>query len=326
MNRWIVFGAATGFVFGLAALAAPDGFASQVQASAPSLWYRFNESPSSTTIVNHGSLGAPYNATPFSGVLLNQPTASGDSGVGFNAATQPYIESNSTVPAALLGNPTFSVEAIVRMDGLASTWAPMLFWGGNTTGTSAWFSLRNNDWDILYAGFYNTGLRTVQRIQKNTWYHLVWTRNSAGGINDSMTGTAYYINGNPVAMTQDELLLGPLVPAITSSKFRIQKAGNFTRFFSGTLDELALYQRVLSPSEVLSHASAVGCPNCTGDLNHDCLVEDSDFVIFAAAYNLLVCDDPAMPEGCPSDFNHDGTVDDSDFVLFIGAYNTLLCE
>lgn len=64
---------------------------------------------------------------------------------------------------------------------------------------------------------------------------------------------------------------------------------------------------------------------CPADLNGDGFVEDSDFVIFAEAYNILDCADPAMPAGCAADLNADGFVDDSDFVVFASAYNELLC-
>ena len=64
---------------------------------------------------------------------------------------------------------------------------------------------------------------------------------------------------------------------------------------------------------------------CTGDLNGDTFVDDSDFVLFANAYNILDCADPAMPAGCPADLNADLFVDDSDFVLFASAYNDLIC-
>ena len=65
---------------------------------------------------------------------------------------------------------------------------------------------------------------------------------------------------------------------------------------------------------------------CTGDLNHDGFVDDTDFVLFVGAYNTLDCADPSMPSGCPADLNDDGFVDDGDFVIFVGAYNRLLCE
>ncbi|MBX3379298.1 MAG: aryl-sulfate sulfotransferase [Phycisphaeraceae bacterium] len=64
---------------------------------------------------------------------------------------------------------------------------------------------------------------------------------------------------------------------------------------------------------------------CAADFNGDNMVDDGDFVVFLAAYNLLLCDDPAMPAECPADLNADGFVDDADFVVFIGAYDTLLC-
>jgi hypothetical protein len=69
----------------------------------------------------------------------------------------------------------------------------------------------------------------------------------------------------------------------------------------------------------------IGSAPCPGDLNSDGQVDDSDFVLFASAYNLLDCSDPSMPAGCPSDLNADAAVDDSDFVAFAAAYNELVC-
>jgi len=64
---------------------------------------------------------------------------------------------------------------------------------------------------------------------------------------------------------------------------------------------------------------------CPADLNDDFAIDDSDFVSFAQAYDVLVCSAPDMPLGCPADLNHDQAVDDADFVLFAAAYNDLLC-
>lgn len=65
---------------------------------------------------------------------------------------------------------------------------------------------------------------------------------------------------------------------------------------------------------------------CPSDLNGDGLVDDSDFTLFVAGYNILDCADPAMPAGCPADVNGDGLVDDADFVVFVVAYNALVCS
>ncbi|MBN8596764.1 MAG: hypothetical protein J0L78_03730 [Planctomycetes bacterium] len=64
---------------------------------------------------------------------------------------------------------------------------------------------------------------------------------------------------------------------------------------------------------------------CPADLNGDGFVDDGDFPIFVAAYNILDCADPAMPAGCGADLNGDGFVDDADFVAFVVAYNELVC-
>jgi len=64
---------------------------------------------------------------------------------------------------------------------------------------------------------------------------------------------------------------------------------------------------------------------CPGDLNGDAQVDDADFTVFVAAYNLLDCADPAMAPGCPADLNADGFVDDLDFQAFVVAYDQLIC-
>lgn len=65
---------------------------------------------------------------------------------------------------------------------------------------------------------------------------------------------------------------------------------------------------------------------CQGDLNCDRIVTDSDFEMFAFAYDLLICDDPTMPAECPADLDGDSLVSDSDFSIFARAYDRLLCE
>lgn len=58
-------------------------------------------------------------------------------------------------------------------------------------------------------------------------------------------------------------------------------------------------------------------PSCPADFNGDALVDDSDFVDFAASYNELV--------DFRCDLDGDSLTDDTDFVLFATAYNELLC-
>jgi hypothetical protein len=90
------------------------------------------------------------------------------------------------------------------------------------------------------------------------------------------------------------------------------------------LAAVALAATAAHAAERLAYQSRYS-PSCPADLTNDGVVDDSDFVQFADAYNTLDCADPAMPAGCPADLNADVFVDDSDFVLFATAYNELLC-
>lgn len=65
---------------------------------------------------------------------------------------------------------------------------------------------------------------------------------------------------------------------------------------------------------------------CPADINGDTFVDDEDFVLFAQAYNILLCTETAMPDKCPADLTNEGVVDDNDFVEFAQAYNQLLCN
>ena len=59
---------------------------------------------------------------------------------------------------------------------------------------------------------------------------------------------------------------------------------------------------------------------CPADLNGDGFVDDTDFVLFAQAYDAFVCSGT-----CAEDLNGDGFVDDTDFVLFAQAYDAFIC-
>lgn len=56
---------------------------------------------------------------------------------------------------------------------------------------------------------------------------------------------------------------------------------------------------------------------CPADLNHDNVVDDSDFQLFVVAYDILLSN--------AGDFTGDGLTDDADFSQFVAAYDKLTC-
>lgn len=102
----------------------------------------------------------------------------------------------------------------------------------------------------------------------------------------------------------------------------------FAHLFWNGITEVKINGVTVSGATVSSESGTnwgLAVTPCPGDLNGDGFVDDSDFVFFVAAYNILDCADPAMPVGCPADLNGDGVVDDADFVVFVAGYDRLVC-
>jgi len=109
--------------------------------------------------------------------------------------------------------------------------------------------------------------------------------------------------------------------------------GSCAGALAGTGDGLSIASPLVTTTYFARWETACGVSTCTSvtvnvkacpaDLNCDEQVDDSDFVIFLAAYNILDCNE--MLPDCPADLNRDLGVDDADFVIFLGAYNELVC-
>lgn len=123
-------------------------------------------------------------------------------------------------------------------------------------------------------------------------------------------------NGSPVNLADPRILVSA---SSTSSSLTIS---NVT---SGDAGAYTLVAASACGDATSTSAQLTVHPACPGDINGDGLVDDVDFSLFARAYDLLLCTDPAMPPGCPSDLNQDSIVDDQDFGIFVIGYDALVC-
>jgi hypothetical protein len=254
-----------GVVFGgaRAVEAAPTSYQAAVNAGAPILYYQLNEATG--VAVNRGSLGHAFDATYFGTPQRAVATARGDAGVAFDGEDD-YLESAAVAPESLSGNPTFTAEAVffVPAGGTATLWAPLLHWGESVdvkTMQSVSFGFSSDDPTKIFAGFYDGGLQTVAPVALGRWHHVVWVRQGGGAAD---VGSTVYVDGLAVDLEDDpDLPADDGTPAVVNTAFRVNRAQDLTRYFSGTVDELALYDRALDPSEVLAHYVALVSGVCT---------------------------------------------------------------
>lgn len=159
------------------------------------------------------------------------------------------------------------------------------------------------------ASYLSAGRITFEFDSGNIWWSLAY-------------GGASYLGSNAVDLTNDSdgNAGPPFAQALpTAGTSAIQYNGPAS---GASTTNAANY--IVSPGAAVVTNNArvsftVKLP-CPGDLNGDAFVDDSDFVIFAAAYDELICGSV-----CPADLNGDTFVDDADFVLFASAYNELIC-
>ena len=270
------------------ALAAPPEFHDAVASDEPILWYQLGEADG-TIASNTGSLGTDFDGTYVNGVALGAPTIAGDDGACFTAPLLQHVEMMSPSPDFLTGNPSFTAEALVKVfEGPQdqNLWAPFLHWGLEGTGNSVYFSLSHTQPNRAFVGFYNAGLRMVDTFEQGEWVHFVWVRDSAGGTNDSLTGSTLYVNGVPVELEPDtQLCCNGAMPEVDEGPIRIQRADNGTRYFNGDIDEVVLYDRLLEPDEIAEHYETllVDAP-CTADCDGNGVLNILDFVCFQGLF------------------------------------------
>jgi signal peptidase I len=229
----------------LSAAVAFHPYNTEVVADSPYLYWRLDET-SGTAISDSSGSNRP-------GTLLAQTYSLGQTGaltsepvnraISFSIAS---ITSNTATPS--LG--TFSVEAWVRS---SSTTGGRILGFGNQGGQTAATTmdrqlyLAPNGRVYFGVGSGKTTIASSSAINNNTWHHVVGTYTSGGN------GMKLYVDGALQGQTT--------ATAATYNGFWRAGAEHLTGwtgnptddYFEGSLDELAVYSRVLTPTEISSH-------------------------------------------------------------------------
>jgi hypothetical protein len=161
-------------------------------------------------------------------------------------------------------------------------------------------------------------------IQSDTIYHVAMVVDGdpeAGSFEGTMTG---YLNGEVFGAVSGVGIMyaasnNSSIGASTSQTFFVRgnQVAGATYNFLGVIDEVALYNHVLSPEVIFQHSGndEVGVP---GDFNADGIVDVADYALLRDNFGGTFDRDESLSKG---DFDRNTHVDLKDFRGFRQAFN-----
>jgi len=234
-------------------------------------------------------------------------------------ATPVAQQAGLSLVAGGLVNPfNYSVEMVIKFDERDNAWRLILDNHNRLSDLGLYLSPAKR------VNVYNTSPSGTTTLLRGNFFHLVMTVQTGSPFSSVTT----YVNGTlqfSVVTGIMDLVNNQNLGGILHIFADNVQSGGQGEFSDASIAAFRLYDGTLTSADAEQLFAEFSAPACPCDLNIDALVDDADFVIFAAAYNILDCTDPAMDPGCPADFTRDGTVDDQDFVTFVAAYNDVLC-
>lgn len=228
-------------------------YPTEVLADNPKIYYRLNES--SGTAVIDSSPNALHGTS--ANCTLAQPSVLGTDTTNtryqFNGTTSGVVSNTNAI-----GTPVnFSAECIFTPTAFSGVKTILARYDvANSGGT--WIVRFNNaqlEFYIWRASGSNTHFDPVYTWTLNTAYHIVVT--CQGGASGPVR--VYITNGDTMVTSTFNFTLPattgwPYYPA-TNTFFRVGRSGLASEFFSGYIDEAAIYETVLSPARVTAHAA-----------------------------------------------------------------------
>jgi hypothetical protein len=223
------------------------GYAKVVMADDPVAYWRLDEPDASTTAVDAaGSFDGTYTPGAGSitcGVATGIPHET-DKAVSVNGKAQVQI------PWALELNPhgPFSAELWIEPLALSPGGDSIDVATSEGSGPNGWLLYQQTDnslvWVLFSENWNAAWLGAGPVVEANEWYHVVFTYD----------GTLFhsYFNGNPVAQQAYDAFV-PNGDGWTSLGFRFDGNG---LGFNGAIDDVAFYNKALTPDQVQAHYNA----------------------------------------------------------------------
>ncbi len=201
----------------------------------------------STPFVN-GTRSSTQSIIDLTGTNTLDATSAGWNGTGqitYNGTSNYLIGSGNL---GLTGDPAFTIAYWARWeDGSFSTNYPSGV-GNNSTGVAnAGLSTTWADGRIAL-DFWNNRFKATNALTVNTWYYVAFTK-TPGVIGSTVT---LYVNGASVGGAVEG---SNVAPVITNAPIVIGRL-DATRWFKGSIPNVQIYNRALSPTEIMTNFRA----------------------------------------------------------------------
>ncbi len=284
------------------------GYEAAVMASGPIAYWRMNIDGGFVPNMIEGSPAAVVIGTP--GTSESPVGCSEDLSIDTTGGN--HLNAGEDARFDLSNSASFSVEVWIRRDGVLDQ--PAFILSQTRDIVAGGWDLINYQQDGGIAFRVNVigpGVISSAPIDVDRWVHVV------GVIDDGRGMTSLYLDGvlnseveggNPRVSSNYPLLIG-----------RHNFNAPYDWPFNGSIDEVAIYDRALTPGEILSHYLSAdpdkACtPPCPADITGDGQVDAADLGALIAVWNT---DGGTIPE---ADINGDGTVNASDLGPLLGAW------
>ena len=237
---------------------APDPYFETVKAAAPVAYWRLGE-PSGNRAFNEGSEGSTADGAYQNSPTLGQPGgAPGSTDPGTENSSALFNGSNERVEVGgytgVTGTDPRTVSAWIKTDDSGDQ--AIVTWGQNQGGKKWNFRQDNDGTDGLIRVEVNGGYQVgTTNIADGEWHHVAATWEH-DGVNGNVNDVRLWVDGTLEGISASQ---GQAIDTGIGSWVRIAR-DHENRHFNGGIDEVAIFDRAMSRSEIRALAGLAPDP------------------------------------------------------------------